>query len=925
MSFDQAASKAAKYCVGIDLGTSNSVLSRVNLETGELDTIPVLQRISESEVRERPLLPSFLYLPGSHELPEGSLGLPWDKNRDFLVGEFARYQGSRVPGRVVVSAKSWLAHRQADPSEPLLPWDCMDDVSKISPVEASRRYLAHLREAWNYRSEQNQWVDGRLEDHDVVLTVPASFDELARELTLAAAQQAGIEHVTLQEEPQAAFYSWLYHHGRSIENPEGLEIGDQILVCDIGGGTTDFTLIENHSSGLRRIAVGEHLMLGGDNLDIAIAHLVEPRLGAKLDILQWGVLRNECRRAKEILLGAEPPEFVQVVVPGSGSKLLAGTLTADVQKSEVESMVLDGFFPMVTLDEPLQHSKRMGLREFGLPYANDPAIPRHLAAFLRRHRRDRLPNRVLFNGGACRPAAIRQRILSIVESWIPVGEATVTELENPESDLSVARGAAYFGYLRKTGQRRIGGGSARSYYLQLGAQGDEGVQAICVIPRQLEAGHRLELTEPVLQLLVERAVRFPLYSSAVRPEDQAGQLVTIPKAAPPGEEQEESEFQYLPAMETVVRAANLTGGVPAGGEIPVYLQSEVTEVGTLSIACQMVEGRRRFCLEFPLRGQAGLEAGAEFDQEVTEQAKEMVRESYRRKPGSEGVRPRGLLSALEQHFGLTRQNWSIALLRSVWETFHEMHPRRRADSDYESSWLNGVGYCLRPGTGSKLDPWRVEKTASVLENWLQFPKNDQVRMELWVAWRRIAAGLSADRQQELWRQLAAVIVPGRRHWKTRVPQQRPPSEDNELLRLAVSLERIPIEEKVHLAQALQKRFQGSKDDFWRIARVAGRIPFAGGVQNVIPPDQAWPLVEYLLSSRWQDSAAAGFCLSRVCKITGDRKRDFSEEQLQRVRNRLTKEKLTAALQALELSEASDEASGDALALIGEALPVGIRL
>lgn len=910
-------------CVGIDLGTSNSALATVDLQSGAMATVPVLQRISESEVAERPLLPSFLYLPGAHELPEGSIGLPWAPHRDFLVGEFARFQGSRVPGRVAVSAKSWLAHRQADPSEALLPWDGAEDVIKVSPVEASRNYLAHLRESWNYRTAQSGNKHGRLEDHEVVLTVPASFDELARELTLAAAQQAGLEHVTLQEEPQAAFYSWVYHHGKSVEKPEGLTLGDLILVCDIGGGTTDFTLIEYHSSGLRRIAVGEHLMLGGDNLDIALAHLVEPRLGAKVDILQWGVLRNECRRAKEILLGDEPPANVKIVVPGSGAKLLAGTLTAEITREEVEALVLDGFFPKVAIDTPLMAERRLGLRQFGLPYASDPAIPRHLAAFLRRHRHQgRLPNCVLFNGGACRPHGIRQRVLEIMGEWSGTNE--ICELSNPESDLSVARGAAYFGYLRKTGQRRIGGGSARSYYLQVG-QTEEATTAVCVIPRQQEAGQRLELSEPVLQLLVERPVRFPLFSSAVRAEDQPGQVVEIPKVS---EDQEESEFQTLPAMETVVRAAHLANQLPASGEIPVILQSEVTEVGTLSIACQMVNSKRRFCLEFPLRGQAGLETGAEFDPETVEKAKELVREAYKRKPGAaatEVIKPRGLLGSLEQHFGSNRQSWSLALLRSVWEGFMDIHPRRRVDADYEASWLNGVGYCLRPGSGSKLDPWRVEKTAAVLDTWLQFPKVDQVRMEMWVAWRRIAAGLSSERQIELWRQLAAVIVPGRKHWKTKVPQQRPATEDMELLRLAVSLERIPIEEKVLLGQVLMKRFSGSKDDYWRLARLAARNPLAGALPTVLPPDQVWPWVEYLLSSRWNDATAAGFCLSHVCKITGDRKRDFSEEQLERVRQRLIKEKQNNAVGVLDGTHEDLGTESDASALLGEALPVGIRL
>ncbi len=450
----------SNWLVGIDLGTSNTALARIVGTEGKVETLRLTQRTSESEVRDQALLPSFLYLPGAHELPEGSLGLPWDAKRDFLVGEFARVQGSRVPGRVVVSAKSWLAHRQADPSQPLLPWDGAPDAPRVSPVEASRRYLEHLREAFLH-----QYPDHPLDSCDIVLTVPASFDELARELTVSAARQAGLDKITLLEEPQAAFYHWLYANGLSVDKPANLQPGDQILVCDIGGGTSDFTLIEYAESGLRRVAVGEHLMLGGDNLDISLAYLVEPRLGAKLDILQWGVLRNECRRAKELLLGDDPPDKVTVTVPGSGSKLLAGTLQADLEREEVKKLVLDGFFPAVGIDEPLQAERRLGLKEWGLPYASDPAVPRHLSSFLRRHgRKDNIPNKILFNGGACRAAAIRTRMLQILEGW---RGAPVEELHNPESDLSVARGAAYYGFLKRSGSKRIGGSIARSYYLQL--------------------------------------------------------------------------------------------------------------------------------------------------------------------------------------------------------------------------------------------------------------------------------------------------------------------------------------------------------------------------------------------------------------------------------------------------------------------------
>ena len=337
----------------------------------------------------------------------------------------------------------------------------------------------------------------------------------------------------------------------------------------------------------------------------------------------------------------------------------------------------------------------------------------------------------------------------------------------------------------------------------------------------------------------------------------------------------------------------------------------------------MVAGKRRFCLEFPLRGQAGLESGTEFDAKIVAQARQIVIDTFRSKSGSGGLRPRGLLGGLEQHFGLSRPHWSLSLLRAVWEGFLEIHPRRRVDTDYEASWLNGVGYCLRPGTGSKLDPWRVEKTAAAMDSWMQFPKSEGVRLEWWVAWRRIAAGLSPERQAELWHHLSAVLIPGRRHWKTRVPQQRTAGEDAELLRLAVSLERIPLEEKALLGNILMKRFQSTKDDFWRMARVAARIPFGGGPQNVLPPEVVWPWIELMLSSKWSDKAMAGFALAQMACVTGDRRRDLEDEKRLRIRNRLSKEGLEEAVKVLDGDQT--RAGAQAVALLGEALPVGIRL
>lgn len=884
------AERGRNQVVGIDLGTTNTAVARIPMEEERLEDFPVLQRISESEVAARRTLPSFTYLPGAHELPEGATALPWDAERPFLVGEYARAQGSRVPGRVVSSAKSWLAHRRADPTEPLLPWEALRDSPRVSAVETSRRYLAHLREAWDHADPSHP-----LALQDLVLTVPASFDEVARELTVLAADQAGLDRITLLEEPQAAFYAWLWERqGRWRKELAGVR---QILVCDIGGGTSDFTVIRVGEEALERVAVGEHLMLGGDNLDIALAHLVEANLAGQLDLLQWGVLRHECRRAKETLLGENPPESCTLTIPGSGARLLGAARAAELKRTEVEELVLEGFFPRVALDEPLCAETRTGLREWGLPYAADPAVPRHLAAFLRRHSLS--PDAVLFNGGACRPAAIRERLRGILQDW---GGQAVRILENPASDLAVARGAAAFGWLKAHGRERIRGGIARSYYLGVGQD-----RTVCVIHRNQEEGERVELREPELRLVVDRPVAFPLFAATDRPGDRPGEVV------------EQEHLSPLGTLQTVV-----AGTGQGSGEVPVHLSAQVTEVGTLALWATLRDGSRRWALELPLRGRRSVPSLPEVPAERVEEARARIRQTFLQRPGrglSEALRPRTLLATLEADLG-HRDSWPPSLLRSLWEGFYEVLNRRRADPESESSWLNGAGFCLRPGFGYPLDAWRVEQMAALVPEWLQFPREERVRREWWVFWRRLAAGLGTTSQEELWAQMSPHLLPGRRHIKTRVKSLLA-SETTEFLRLAASLERLPLAEKEALGTVLRARFKARPEDCWLLARLGARRLLGGGPQHVLDPELVTPWVEDFLTSRWRDSRAVGFALAEITRFTGDRRLDLAEETREAVARRLRAEDLPEAARMVE--EIVEVEAEDKARLLGESLPVGLRL
>ncbi|MCI0458758.1 MAG: Hsp70 family protein, partial [Gemmataceae bacterium] len=470
----------SRYLIGIDLGTTNSALAYVDLQgrpkagRPEIHSFAVPQLVAPGELASRPLLPSFLYLPGSHDLPPGSVALPWDPARTYAVGEFARNHGARVPGRLVTSAKSWLCHAGVDRKAPLLPWSAPPDVARISPVEASARYLQHFVESWNDRMARDQ-PELRLERQAVVLTVPASFDDVARNLTVEAARKAGLENLTLLEEPQAAFYCWLALH--STKGTGQLKPGSRCLVVDVGGGTSDFSLIraieQQGELAFVREAVGDHLLLGGDNMDLALAKFVETRLpgAGRLDAAQYGMLTQACRLAKETLLGPEPPANYTVTVMGRGRQVVGGAQHAALTAADARQILFEGFFPLVPRDAEPVRGSRTGLHEMGLPYVSDPAITRHLATFLQRHTTrgsdqaatgTEAPEAILFNGGVFQPAALRQRLVEGMQQWFatPASPWQPLVLSNPSLDLAVAQGAAYYAWLRHTGGRRIGGGIA---------------------------------------------------------------------------------------------------------------------------------------------------------------------------------------------------------------------------------------------------------------------------------------------------------------------------------------------------------------------------------------------------------------------------------------------------------------------------------
>ena len=576
--------------IGIDLGTTNSAIA-VAGDDEPARSQPIAQVTGPGEVGERASLPSFLLLPTELEVPSAQLQLPWSGPLRYAVGTFARERGAELPHRLVSSAKSWLCNPSIDRTAQVLPFrgaqreldKDMEGGERVSPVNASARYLAHLRAAWDDANP-----DDPADEQEVLVTVPASFDAVARELTVVAAREAGFDKVTLLEEPQAAFYAYLAARGDDWR--KDLKPGDVVLVCDVGGGTTDFSLIEVASDegnlALERVAVGDHILLGGDNMDLAMAALVTQQLGKPLDAMQQRALVHACRRAKETLLGPDAPKKVPIAILSRGSKLIGGTLKAEISRDDAEKLLIDGFFPVVGADAKTERRRAGGLREMGLPYAHDPAITRHLAEFLARF--GKMPTAVLFNGGVMTAAKLQARILELLRAW---AGRDVKLLGGTDLDLAVALGAAHYGRVRRGKGVRIRGGTARGYYIGIESAMPAipgfapPVKALCVAPQGLEEGSTVELPDDELGLIVGELATFRFFAGTTR-KDPAGELVEV------------GDLAELDPVEKLVPA---DGDHKAGDLVPVRLESHVTEVGTLELWCVARDGRGRWKLEYSVR------------------------------------------------------------------------------------------------------------------------------------------------------------------------------------------------------------------------------------------------------------------------------------------------------------------------------------
>ena len=622
---------SARYTIGIDLGTTHCALSWLDTQASDGENavqgvLAVPQLTGPGTVESPELLPSFIYLPHESELAAGDLALPWAADNNFAAGEFARTRGAATPIRLVSSAKSWLCHPGVDRRSALLPAEAPPEVARISPLEASTRYLSHLRAAWDA-----QHPGDPLAAQDVTVTIPASFDPAARELTAEAAQAAGLPQLTLLEEPQAALYSWIERSGGAWRKE--VRSGDVLLVVDVGGGTTDLSLIavleQDGNLQLQRIAVGEHILLGGDNMDLALAYGTARKLaeqGKQLDPWQTRALAHACRSAKETLLGDASIDTVPVVVPSRGAKLIGGAIRTEVTRAELEQVLLEGFFPPAAVsDQPVSRA-RGALTQLGLPYAQDAAVTRHLAAFLTRQVGATAelnahsgfvnhaptanagasaasflhPTAVLFNGGVLKSGQIAQRLLDVINGWLAAENAAPARLLNgADLDLAVARGAAYYGYVRRGQGVRIRGGTAQSYYVAIESAMpaipgmEPPIQALCLAPFGMEEGTDAGVAGQEFGLVVGEPVRLRFFGSSVRRQDQVGTLLDFWSA---------DELRELQEIEATLPAQ----GRAVGEVVRVQLHARITTTGTLELealplSAQGQPGSERWKVELDTR------------------------------------------------------------------------------------------------------------------------------------------------------------------------------------------------------------------------------------------------------------------------------------------------------------------------------------
>jgi molecular chaperone DnaK (HSP70) len=874
--------------IGIDLGTTNSALAYIRGDETEdgaefppVHVLDIPQAVAENVVEPRRTLPSFLFTG----------------NGQPTVGVHAREQGALTPTHLVHSAKSWLSNPNVDRSAKLLPYDAPEAGRVLSPVEASARYLSTMREAWENAGHEP------FGENEVVLTVPASFDEEARELTVEAAGQAGIAKLTLLEEPAAAFYSWIANH--LSQSRKDLFDGQIVLVVDVGGGTSDFTLIRVSRDGDRvdftRTAVGRHLLLGGDNLDLTLAWLAEEKLKAQLSVRQRTALRRQCSAAKEKMLADDTVTAVPITVFGAGRSLIGGTLRTEITREEALELALDGFLPFCERGERPQREEMSPFGELGLPYESDPAITRHLSAFLA-DAGGAVPDAVLFNGGFFIPELLRTRVTGVLEQWF--GKRPLV-FENRDLDLAVAVGAAYYSYVRSTGAGLVvRGGLPRSYYIELDSK--EAIRAVTIMPRGTQEGEVLDLDREGLHLVANKPVTFRLYSSLTRLDDTIGQVVEFARS----EADEGSLHRHAP-LNAVIRF----GKAGAERTVPVKLGARLTEVGTLELWADSKVSEHRWRLQFELRkaavAQGPSRPAAVLSDEGVAASIASIRDTFLH--GT--LEPEVLPARLEQTLALGRTSWPLSAIRNFADVFLGVAEGRKRSAAHELRWLNLAGLCLRPGFGFPGDDYRIEQARRIFAGGLIFANAVQNESEWWIFQSRVAGGLNRNQQADIYQRLAPTLMP-KKGQKVRVNS----ALLREMWKCACSLELLPSATRTQLGEVLIKRTQSGDfrdSELWCLGRLGARELFYGPANQVLPAATV---------ARWVDVLGkipqAAETTALLARRTGDAYRDLPPASVAVARRAIESHKDSERLLALLEGKASRDAASLAR-IFGEELPSGL--
>lgn len=920
-----------RYLIGIDLGTTQSAVSYFDSDDPEagIRSLPVLQRVSAREVSPFPTLPSVAYLAeDTLELPafEGEVQVGVKGYRP-IVGHWARELGSQVPARLVTSAKSWLCHPRIDREAAILPWQSETVQERISPVTAAMLYLSHMKQIWN-KSLGADGEDQLFERQKIVVTVPASFDPVARNLTLKAVEQAGFPPVTLLEEPQAAFYDFLHRHQQQLHTV--LHGVKTVLVIDIGGGTTDFSLIgvewtkesragKGHPE-LTRLAVGPHLLIGGDNFDLTLAHAVEARLrerGRKLVTRQWQALLYQAREVKERLLSQKSPEKVAFHIPGAGSRVIAQALKEELDAAPLKELLLGGFFPEAKATDRPDEDTGLGISDAGLPFTRDPAITRHLAAFLADNRV--FPDAVLFNGGTTLSPALRDRLLQQLNAWAPHGK-TVTVLENPYPTMAVAHGAVYFAQVTTGTGLRIRSGSPNSIYLGIGTDPKSTPtrhvpeSLICLLPKGAEAETEHHIASKIFGIDRRRPVAFYLYYSGNSPRGESvGDLIEF----------QSRRHRPLPPLRPLIDKQQAREQTPEIEE--VQIAAILRETGFLQILCRHCVDGRTEELAFDLSQSGEKEKRSASSEKPAKTApgkrqvgilKKCIDSLFDKK---QPVPFPQVFKKLEEMLAQPRQDWDLPLLRSIYDLLIE-DERFFGSNEGRQAWLRLCGFALRPGYGFPGDDDRVERLWALHETPFE-SRESALWAEWWILWKRLAPGLSGSRQMML-----AHIIESLLFGKTSVKGSRTPEqhERNQLWRLLGQLERLPAAEKERLGFWILKApttFSRDAMALLALGRLGARELAYADHTHLVPKMTVQSWVESLLPRTIAGSAYLEWALREMGRRCADRLIQIDDSVRKRIIDRFKKENRKRGFLAplLEIQHLEPE---ELTEFLGEALPSG---